>query len=87
MAICKHFSCLPTDDRFKNLSFYQKIILYNSVVEEKKDTAALIKQCFLALQPWLDKDMYSQINQIKDNARVNSAYGAMDNSGDSIDVE
>ena len=87
LAICKHFTCLPTDDRFKNLSFYQKILLYNTIVDDKQDTVSLIKECFSALQPWLDKDMFFKLQETTDNARVNSSYGESSLSGDSIEVE
>ena len=87
LAICKHFTCLPTDDRFKNLSFYQKILLYNTIVDDKKDTVSLIKECFSAIQPWLDKDMYFKLKETNENVRVNASPGENIDAGDSIEVE
>ena len=35
----------------------------------------LIKNCFDALKPWLDKDMYFSMKEKEDSTRINANYG------------
>ena len=80
LAICKHFNCLPTEDRFKELSIHQKILLYDTIIYEKNDNLDLIKSCFDSLKPWLDKDMYFNMEDSKKNTRINTTYKNNKNS-------
>ena len=59
---------------------YQKILLYDTVIYEKNDNLDLIKHCFDAVKPWLDKDMYFNAQDSKDNTRVNQSYKQHKNS-------
>ena len=53
---------------------YQKVLLYDTVIYEKNDNLELIKHCFDSVKPWLDKDMYFNMKDSKDNTRVNTTY-------------
>lgn len=87
MAICSHFKCLPTEDRFRHLSFYQKIFLYDKIIKEKNDSMEMLKNCFEILKPWLDKEMYFSIKEKDENVHVNSDYGKTPIVGTAEDID
>jgi len=75
LSICRFFKCLPTDNKFKDLSIYQKLLLFDLIVEERNDNTELITNCFDALKPWLDKDMFFSMKEEAEKVRVNANYG------------
>lgn len=75
LAICNNFKCLPTEDRFKDLSLYQKLLLFDKITNEKNETIDLLKNCFEILKPWLDRDMFFNIKEEAKKVRVNTNLG------------
>ena len=72
LAICNNFKCLPTEDRFKDLSLYQKLLLFDKITNEKNETIDLLKNCFEILKPWLDRDMFFNIKDEEKKTRINT---------------
>lgn len=75
LSICDHFKVLPTEERFSSLTIYQKLLLYNKIIDSDNKISSIIKNCFEALKPWLDKDMYFNIKEQEENTRINSNWG------------
>jgi glycerol-3-phosphate O-acyltransferase len=71
-------------------------IFYNSVEEEKNkyiDRSNLIKNIFEALKPWLDKDLYLQMQEQEENSHENILFEEQteeyleESDGDTITME
>ena len=74
LALCSHFKVLPTEDRWKNLSFLQKIILYKEITKDKEETSKIINDILESLQPWLDKDLWTNIKEAKTDVKINENW-------------
>jgi bifunctional DNase/RNase len=66
---------LPTSEDYKKLNWMQKIALYEGIASDKADTYDVIKEVLKELKPWLDKEMYFKLEEMKDNTRINAKWG------------
>lgn len=71
MAICSHYKVLPTSDEFKKLSWPQKLVLHQGIVDYNKRNSDTITAIIETLKPWLNTEAYFKIKEQKENQRHN----------------
>jgi hypothetical protein len=71
----RYFKVLPTENRFKNLTIYQKLILSSSIKEEQEDYAGLIDRSLDVLTLYINPKLFSDTHKDKDDySRKNSQF-------------
>ena len=73
---------MPTEDRFKTLSWIQKLMLWYGVNEDKKEFYKTIEGIIDVLKPWLDKELWYNMKKDTEDVRKNINWN---NSLDRID--
>lgn len=71
LDICKFYKVLPTEERFKNLTWMQKLMLWQGINDDKKEFYSTVEHIIEILKPWLDKDLWFNMQKETENSREN----------------
>lgn len=78
-AIIEHFKVLPTDERFRSLNFFQKLMLSSIIGKKFEEYATIIDQVVKRVTFYINPDVYKMEQDHIDgkaapNERVNQEF-------------
>ena len=87
LKLCNHFKVLPTEQRWKDLSWIHKILLYREIQDDKSESNQLISDVIKHLEPWFDKEMWVAMKESEEETRENTNWGKTDDDLEDISDE
>lgn len=62
---------MPTEERFKTLSWIQKLILWYGLNEDKKEFYKTVESIIEVLKPWLNAELWHRMKKDTEDVREN----------------